>query len=129
MNIYEKFHRKGTVGKLLNAGKLGQRGIKLVKTVRMPAANPWDDTSWGRQEIPLVASASGPDQNALGRQLSEGGPVVSASDLSVIAEPPDCAVPEIGDDVIIDGKAHKVLWVEWTPESGDPKIMVEMLVR
>lgn len=102
---------QGTATRLLNKFKQGE--IKLRRTSQAVASNPWN---------PISASSSDYDLFAAVEPVSKGyidNQTITADDRMVIFNVIEFE-PDIGDLIIIDGKAFEMKRLRRYPQAGTP---------
>lgn len=104
----------GVADRLLT--KYQQGSVVLSREVVVEPPNPWEDPQVSWVDEQLKAVVRGVSAHIVGTQVSEGGPVLQATDLQVVCTPPVNYKP--GDVMRIDGKAVHVLQVENIPGAG-----------
>lgn len=128
MTIYDR--AKATADRLLSPAKLGAAAgtITLSRVTITPSANPWENPVETVQTETLKAQAFGVKSELIGTPANEpGGPVILASDLSVIAAVPAMGY-RAGDLLAIDGRPVTIMRVENIPAAGAVSA-VRFLVR
>lgn len=130
MGFYAQQARRA---RLLLGGRFGQDGITLVREITIPPENPWDDPVVTSQTVPLQAVQRGVEADLVGRQVSQGGPVIGSSAKHVTAVPCETWWPlrspwSPTDRITINGISYLIMSAEPVGDPAAP-VFVKFLVQ